>query len=123
MSSSYGGDFYYDPEGSDIDDLDNEVSNIARKQQQKREQLHQSHSSETELKQAPVKHDDIEIMIEEGQDHDDVGSGRAKDRGSGRGNNAKQIQKKPNETAQAAEGTVGVAATASQFFEYTPEEK
>lgn len=123
MSSSYGGDFYYDPEGSDIDDLDNEVSNIARKQQQKREQLHQSHSSEAELKQAPVKHDDIEIMIEEGQDHDNNGSGRVKDRGSGRGNNAQQIQNQPNETAQAAEGTVGATAAAAQFFEYTPEEK
>jgi len=62
-------------------------------------------------------------MIEEGQDHEDPGSGRAKDRGSGRGNNAKQIQKKPTETVQAAEGTVGAAAAASQLFEYTPEEK
>jgi hypothetical protein len=31
MSSSYGGDFYYDPEGSDIDDLDKEVTNFSRK--------------------------------------------------------------------------------------------
>ena len=37
MSSSYGNDFYYDIEGSDIDDLDNEVSNIAKKFKAKQE--------------------------------------------------------------------------------------
>jgi hypothetical protein len=31
MSSSYGNDFCYDIDGSEIDDLDNEVSNIAKK--------------------------------------------------------------------------------------------
>jgi hypothetical protein len=64
MSSSYGGDFYYDPDGSDIDDLDNEVSNIARKQRQIRYELHQSNSSSNDLRQPPVKHDDIQIDID-----------------------------------------------------------
>ena len=31
MSSSYGNDVYYEIEGSEIDDLDNEVSNISKK--------------------------------------------------------------------------------------------
>jgi len=36
LSSSYGNDYYFDMEGSDdIDDLDNEVSNIAKKFKEK----------------------------------------------------------------------------------------
>jgi|DEB0MinimDraft_12_1074336.scaffolds.fasta_scaffold11083_2 hypothetical protein len=39
MSSSYGNDFYFDMEGSDdIDDLDNEVSNIAKKFKEKQQE-------------------------------------------------------------------------------------
>ena len=59
MSSSYGGILCYDPGGSDIDDLDNEVSNIAKKQRQIKYELHQSNSSSTDIKQQPIKHDDI----------------------------------------------------------------
>ena len=35
MSSSYGaGEMFYDVEGSEMDDLDNEVHNIAKRRQQ-----------------------------------------------------------------------------------------
>ena len=52
MSSSYGaGEMFYDVEGSEMDDLDNEVHNIAKKQMSKE----------------PVKQEEIKIEFSDEQ--------------------------------------------------------
>jgi len=74
--SSYGGEIY-DAEGSEMDYLDNEVSNIARKRQQqkKTQNLEQSNSSTSDIKKADiVKPDDIKIIIDDERNQEDLES-------------------------------------------------
>jgi len=74
--SSYGGEIY-DAEGSEMDYLDNEVSNIARKLQQKKkmQNFDQSNSSTSEFKKNDIiKPDDIKIIIGDERNQEDFES-------------------------------------------------
>lgn len=62
MSSSYGNDFYYDIDGSEVDDLDNEVSNIARKYKEKRNHQEDQNS---ENRNSEINHSDIKLNLGE----------------------------------------------------------
>ena len=74
--SSYGGEIY-DAEGSEMDYLDNEVSNIARKLQQKKkmQNFDQSNSETSEFKKNDIiKPDDIKIIIGDERNQEDFES-------------------------------------------------
>lgn len=62
LSSSYGNDYYFDMEGSDdIDDLDNEVSNIAKKFKEK--QANDKQRCDDDSQDNEINHSDIQINI------------------------------------------------------------
>lgn len=66
MSSSYGNDFYYDIDCSEIDDLDNEVSNIAKKftqNNQKKQSFNNKNIAENDNKISSVDHEDIQLQL------------------------------------------------------------
>lgn len=127
--SSYGGEIY-DAEGSEMDYLDNEVSNIARKLQQKKRVQHfdQSNSSASEFKKNDiVKPEDIKIIIGDEREQEDFESSQNQEQlnayfsktASGanfKQNMANEAVKMPNATGESGGQNQG-------FFEYTQEEK